>query len=135
MSGTLTLQLAAVEARRAKQVVLEGVEAGPPVGGAAGRHATAAGAGGRGQGERAHASAALRPRRGGGGGGGGRGGGGRVVGVVDGGAQGRGQRRALGGDLRHRVGRVGVEALSHRLEDGGGGEEEEARDGRKEWRG
>jgi len=38
---------------------------------------------------------------------------GRVVRVVDGSAQGCGQRRTLGGDLRHRVGRVWVEALSH----------------------
>lgn len=47
-----------------------------------------------------------------------------MVRVVDRGAQGGGQRRALGGDLWHRVGRVWVEALSHRLEDRGGGEEE-----------
>lgn len=36
-----------------------------------------------------------------------------MVRVVDRGAQWGGQRRALGGDLWHRVGRVWVEALSH----------------------
>lgn len=110
---SLTLQFAAVEAGRAQQVVLERIEASPPVGGAAGRHAASPSwAGGRGQRQRAHPSPSLRPRGGRGRGRGGRGGGG-VVRVVDRGAQGCGQRRALGGDLRHRVGRVWVEALSH----------------------
>lgn len=109
----LTLKFTPMETGGAQQVVLERIEASPPVGRAAGCHAAAAtGAGGRGQRERAHPSPSLRPRGRRGRGGGGRGGG-RVVRVVDRGAQGCGQRRALGSDLWHRVGRVWVEALSH----------------------
>lgn len=92
-----TLQLAAVEARRAEQVVPERIESGPPVGRAAGCHASPASswASGRSQRERANTSSFSTGGR--------RGGRGRV-GVMDGGAQWCGQGRALRGHLGHRIG-------------------------------
>lgn len=111
----LTLQFTTMKSRWTQQVVLKRIEASPPVSRTAGRHAASPSwARGRGQWKWAHSPPSLRPWRGRGRGRGGRGGG-RVVRVVDRGTQGCGQRRALGGNLRHRVGRVWVEALSHWL--------------------
>lgn len=118
-----TLQLAAVEARRAQQVVLEWIESGPPVGGATCCHAspTSSWASGRSQREWANTSSFST---------GGRGGGRGRVGVMDGGAQRCGQRRALRGHLGHRIG-----AFSDAFQRSWWGRgKEEARARREEWR-